>query len=179
MTKCWSWPFVLCLLYFNLVIGCKIWCLSEVRILRRLICNLGCVHILLLVPNLLVCKWVLLMSLLTGDLGSRWMGRWNLLYDIYVCWRLLPAPHNCFHPENKGILSKVFHDFGLCSFSCQSHLLDLSRNLVSWYSENIFYLICSSSWSNAWLSFLMFWWSVALISKNLKGCWFSWKQDSI
>ena len=73
-TKCWSWPFVLCLLYFNLVTGCMIWCPSALRILRRSIRNLGCLYICLPVHSLPVCKWILLMSSLTGDLGSRWMG---------------------------------------------------------------------------------------------------------
>ena len=46
--NCWSWPFWFTLLYFNLVVKSKTWCTFVVGILRRFICNLGCVCICLL-----------------------------------------------------------------------------------------------------------------------------------
>ena len=44
------------LLYFNCCICCKLWCLSEMRILKRLICNLGFSIVCLSVPTLPVYR---------------------------------------------------------------------------------------------------------------------------
>ena len=91
-TKCWLWPLGLHLMYFNLVVDCKIWCPFVVEILKRFICNLGCVHIHLLCPILPVYKFVLLMSPFTGDLWSRWWGWWAMFYYFCTCFRAVASP---------------------------------------------------------------------------------------
>ena len=64
---------------------------------------------------------------------------------------LLPALQNCLYPENKVYNFQRFILWWLYGFFCLGGFLDFSQNLVSQYSENIFYLFLS--WSNGLVEF--------------------------
>ena len=149
------------------------------RILKRFICNLGCVHIRLLCLILPVYKWVLLMSPFTWDLCLGGWGWWAMLYYFCTCFRAVASPTKLSCTQRTRVNFPRLFMMVWCHFSCLCGLFDFSQNLVSWYSENIFYLFCfqvgvMSGWVSWW-----FWWSVTLISENLKGCWHLWRQDSM
>ena len=60
--------------------------------------------------------------------------------DFCTCFEAVASPAKLFFTQRTRVnFQKAFHDGGFCSFSCQSGLFDFSQNLVSWYSENIFY----------------------------------------
>ena len=56
----------------------------------------------------------------------------NLLYDIYVCFEAVASPAKLFSPREQGHnFQRLFMMVACVFFSCQSSLLDFSRNLVS------------------------------------------------